>query len=42
MKIALSMKAFGIHPVVTDIASIDEAVKATIEGTIIDRVDRLH
>jgi len=37
-----SMQALGIHPVVTDIASIDEAVKAYIEGTIIDRVDLLH
>jgi predicted Fe-Mo cluster-binding NifX family protein len=37
-----SMQALGIRPVVTDIASIDEAVNAYIEGTIIDRVDRLH
>jgi predicted Fe-Mo cluster-binding NifX family protein len=37
-----SMKALGILPVVTDIASIDQAVKAFVEGTIVDRVDRLH
>jgi len=37
-----SMKARGIRPVVTDIASIDEAVKAYIDGKIVDRVDKLH
>jgi predicted Fe-Mo cluster-binding NifX family protein len=37
-----SMKARGIRPVVTDIASIDEAVKAYIDGQIVDRVDKLH
>ena len=37
-----SMKVFGIRPIVTDIESIDEAVKAYIDGHIIDHVDRLH
>lgn len=37
-----SMKARGIRPVVTDIASIDEAVLAYVQGKIVDRVDRLH
>jgi predicted Fe-Mo cluster-binding NifX family protein len=37
-----SIQALGIRPVVTDIASIDEAVNAYIEGTIIDQVNRLH
>jgi predicted Fe-Mo cluster-binding NifX family protein len=37
-----SMKTRGIRPVVTDIASIDEAVMAYIEGKIVDQVDRLH
>jgi len=37
-----SMKARGIRPVVTDIASIDEAVMAYVEGTIVDQVERLH
>jgi predicted Fe-Mo cluster-binding NifX family protein len=37
-----SMKAFGIQPIVTDIESIDEAVKAYIGGRIVDHVDRLH
>jgi predicted Fe-Mo cluster-binding NifX family protein len=37
-----SMQARGIRPIVTDIASIDEAVRAYIEGRIVDYVDRLH
>ena len=37
-----SMKTRGIRPVVTDIASIDEAVNAYISGDIKDLVDRLH
>ena len=37
-----SMKARGIRPIVTDIASIDEAVMAYIEGKIVDQVERLH
>jgi len=37
-----SMKTRGIKPIVTDIASIDEAVMAYIEGRIVDQVERLH
>lgn len=37
-----SMKACNIRPVVTDIASIDEAVIAYVDGRIVDLVDRLH
>ena len=37
-----SMLARNIRPVVTDIESIDDAVKAYVEGTIVDLVDRLH
>jgi predicted Fe-Mo cluster-binding NifX family protein len=37
-----SMKSLGIRPVVTDITIIDEAVKAYIQGNIVDQVDRLH
>ncbi len=37
-----SMKMRGIRPVVTDIASIEEAVAAYIAGTIVDQVERLH
>lgn len=37
-----SMQARGIRPVVTDIESIDEAVKAYVEGRIVDHVEELH
>ena len=37
-----SMKVRGIRPVVTDIAIIDDAVLAFVEGTIVDQVERLH
>jgi predicted Fe-Mo cluster-binding NifX family protein len=37
-----SMQRAGIRPIVTDIASIDEAVQAYLDGQIVDRVDRLH
>jgi predicted Fe-Mo cluster-binding NifX family protein len=37
-----SMKTRGIRPIVTDIASIDEAVIAYVEGKIVDQVERLH
>lgn len=37
-----SMQARGIRPVVTDIESIDEAVKAYVEGRIVDHVEKLH
>lgn len=38
----LNVQQRGIRPVVTDIASIDQAVQAYLEGNIVDRVDRLH
>ncbi len=37
-----SMKTRGIRPVVTDIVTIDEAVKAYVDGNIVDQVNRLH
>ncbi len=37
-----SMKIRGIRPLVTDIASIDDAVKAYIEGSIKDHIEKLH
>lgn len=37
-----SMEVRGIRPVVTDIAVIDEAVMAYVEGSIVDQVERLH
>ena len=37
-----SIKQAGIRPIVTDIAGIDAAVQAYVDGRIVDRVDRLH
>jgi predicted Fe-Mo cluster-binding NifX family protein len=37
-----SMQRRGIRPVVTDIASIEEAVLAYVNGQIIDHTDKLH
>ena len=37
-----SMQQAGIRPIVTDIAGIDAAVQAYVDGRIVDRVDRLH
>lgn len=37
-----SMQIRGIRPVVTDIAMIEEAVMAYVNGSIVDRVDQLH
>ncbi|MHB8581359.1 MAG: NifB/NifX family molybdenum-iron cluster-binding protein [Ignavibacteriaceae bacterium] len=37
-----SMLQLNINPVVTDIRTIDDAVKAIINGTIIDHTEKLH
>jgi predicted Fe-Mo cluster-binding NifX family protein len=37
-----SMKQANIRPVVTDIAAIEDAVMAYVNGTIVDQVERLH
>jgi predicted Fe-Mo cluster-binding NifX family protein len=37
-----SMKVRNIRPMVTDIASIDEAVVAYANGQVIDHVEKLH
>lgn len=37
-----SMKARDIRPIVTDIASIDEAVMTYVEDSIVDQTDFLH
>ena len=37
-----SMQAAGIRPVVTDIPTIDEAVKAYLAGALVDHVELLH
>jgi predicted Fe-Mo cluster-binding NifX family protein len=37
-----SMQQRGIRPVVTDIESIEEALAAYIDGSIVDHTDKLH
>ncbi len=37
-----SLAQAGIGPVVTDIADIDEAVQAYVEGRLVDHRERLH
>ena len=37
-----SMQSLGIKAIVTDIASIDEAIKAYLDGRIENQLDRLH
>ena len=37
-----SMEQAGIRPVVTDIANIDEAVQAYVEGRLVDHTEYLH
>lgn len=37
-----SMQARNIQPIVTDLESIDEAIRAYLEGRLIDQVERLH
>jgi predicted Fe-Mo cluster-binding NifX family protein len=36
------LQQMGIRPVLTDIGSIDEAVQAALDGTIVDHTERLH
>jgi len=37
-----SMAEAGIRPVITDIAEIDQAVQAYIEGRLVDHTELLH
>ena len=37
-----SMKTIGIHPLVTDIPLIEDAIMAYVEGRIVDHTERLH
>lgn len=37
-----NMKSRNIKPVVIDIANIDEAVMAYVNGQIVDHVEKLH
>lgn len=36
------LEAHNITPIITDIADIEEAVRAYLDGTIIDHKERLH
>jgi len=36
------LQSLGIRPIVTDIADIEAAVRAVMDDTIVDHVDRLH
>jgi predicted Fe-Mo cluster-binding NifX family protein len=36
------LQQIGIRPILTDIANIDTAVEAVIDGNIEDRPERLH
>ena len=37
-----SMRQAGIRPIVTDVVSIDEAVRAYLEGRLVDHTEHLH
>jgi predicted Fe-Mo cluster-binding NifX family protein len=37
-----SMKQYGVTPIITDIANIDDAVQAYLNGSIVDRRELLH
>jgi predicted Fe-Mo cluster-binding NifX family protein len=37
-----SMRQSGIRPIITDIASIDEAVQAYLAGRLVDHTEWLH
>lgn len=37
-----SMRRLNIQPVVTDLSDIDQAVRAYIEGKLIDHTEKLH
>jgi hypothetical protein len=36
------MRARNIQSIVTDIVSIDEAMRAYIAGSLVDHIERLH
>lgn len=37
-----AMKQYGVRPIVTDIADIEAAVQAYLDGIIVDRTELLH
>lgn len=38
----LGLQQVGLKPILTEISEIDAAVKAVIDGTIVDQPDRVH
>jgi predicted Fe-Mo cluster-binding NifX family protein len=38
----LGLEQTGLKPILTDISDIEMAVKAVIDGTIVDQPDRVH
>ena len=38
----LSLKEYGIQPIITDIREIQAAVDAYLAGTLVDHMERLH
>jgi predicted Fe-Mo cluster-binding NifX family protein len=38
----IALSRAGIRPILTDIATIDEAVQAVIDGTMVDHPEKLH
>lgn len=38
----LGLQKTGLKPILTDISDIEEAVRAVIDGTIVDHPDRVH
>jgi predicted Fe-Mo cluster-binding NifX family protein len=37
-----NMQAIGVRTIITDLSSIDKAVEAFLDGTIVDHKERLH
>lgn len=37
-----SLKSYGIEPIITDIRDVDQAVKAYVDGTIVNLREKLH
>jgi predicted Fe-Mo cluster-binding NifX family protein len=37
-----NLKSSGIQPILSDISEIDQAVKAYMDGQLVDHMERLH
>ena len=37
-----SLQSLNIQPKITDIANIEDAVRAYVDGTLVDHIERLH